>query len=182
MSEWTPFKILMKLICDEHDVTELDLKSASRLADHARARGELCWLVKSLTDMKFASIGRSLGGRDHSTIHTAISKVQRTIDENADYGLKMGELRSRGEAKISKLPGRTLAAKPNPDEVVTTETLSDPLVIARRILSRSQSTAPLNTDEMQALAQFAVTANAELKTARGLAQQVSGLMKNFGGQ
>lgn len=178
MNYWRPYKRILERICDEHDVTLLDLKSGSRLPEFVLARSEACWLAKSLTDMSLSNIGHGLGGRDHATVTNLINKAQAKVDNDPEYRLRMGELKSQLEVKIRGTGSRHQLVDGQP--VLQPEECKDPLGLARRILGRNASKNPLTTNELELLARRVLAADEELRHARGLATQMSGLLKQFG--
>lgn len=59
-----------------------ELKSKSRRQAIADARGLAMYLVRNLTDLSFADVGRLYGGRDHTTVMHACRKVATQLDHN----------------------------------------------------------------------------------------------------
>jgi chromosomal replication initiator protein len=73
-----PVKIadIMDVVADSHDLTVDQLKSKRRTQDLARARQIAMFIAREMTDASLNQIGRSFGGRDHSTVSHACQKIQ----------------------------------------------------------------------------------------------------------
>ncbi|WP_370436611.1 helix-turn-helix domain-containing protein [Microvirga sp. TS319] len=68
-----------------------DMKTERRTQSLVRARQIAMWLATEFTLMSLPSIGRSLGGRDHTTIlhgSRVVAKVAATITPGEDWGLQ----------------------------------------------------------------------------------------------
>jgi chromosomal replication initiator protein len=76
-----PVKIadVMSVVANAHDVTVDQLKSKRRTQDLARARQIAMYLARELTGASLNQIGRSFGGRDHSTVSHACQKIQGEV-------------------------------------------------------------------------------------------------------
>lgn len=66
-------------VCAKHNISLLDLKSERRFKWLAEARHEFCWRASRETPHSLVRIGRFLGGRDHSTVHSSIRRHQARI-------------------------------------------------------------------------------------------------------
>lgn len=68
-----------------------DMKTERRTQSLVRARQIAMWLATQNTLLSLPSIGRSLGGRDHTTIlhgSRVVAKIAATITPGADWGLQ----------------------------------------------------------------------------------------------
>lgn len=67
-----------------------DLVSKSRSANITDARHIAIYIIRKLTELSYDAIGKALGGRDHSTVMSAISKVEINIKtkKNTDADIK----------------------------------------------------------------------------------------------
>jgi len=70
-----------------------DLRSKSRSKDLSFARQVAMFLMKKVTDKSLRDIGEFLGGRDHSTVMHALSKIDlhRKTDMDFEHKLKKME-------------------------------------------------------------------------------------------
>ena len=74
-------EIIAKM-CEHYGVSKLDIKSERRTRDLVRLRHKMIWVVKKLTPLSYPQIGRHFGGRDHSTILNAVSRIDALIASN----------------------------------------------------------------------------------------------------
>jgi len=65
----------------EFKVSKTDIKSARRHGDIILPRHIAMFLAREMTGVSLPMIGRVFGGRDHSTIHNAIAKIKKHIDD-----------------------------------------------------------------------------------------------------
>ena len=59
--------------------------SKSRTKDIALPRQIVMYLCKNMTSLPLESIGRLIGGRDHSTILHGVNKVKDEFDKDKDF-------------------------------------------------------------------------------------------------
>jgi chromosomal replication initiator protein len=80
---------IQKLVCEHYKVQASDLLSKSRSRSIARPRQIAMSLARELTTKSLPEIGRAFGGRDHTTVLHACSKIEslRATDSrlNEDY-------------------------------------------------------------------------------------------------
>ncbi|KLK91400.1 hypothetical protein AA309_20065 [Microvirga vignae] len=68
-----------------------DMKTERRTQSHVRARQIAMWLATQFTLMSLPSIGRNLGGRDHTTVlhgSRVVAKMAATITPSDHWGLQ----------------------------------------------------------------------------------------------
>jgi len=65
------------------------LRSKERSKNLVLARQVMMFLMKKLTNKSLRSIGDFLGGKDHSTVKYAISKVEKKAKDQADFQKKL---------------------------------------------------------------------------------------------
>jgi chromosomal replication initiator protein len=61
------------------------LTGSSRKQHLVRARGTTIYLLRNLTNCSYREIGKSLGGRDHSTIRSAFENAQELLLDDVAY-------------------------------------------------------------------------------------------------
>jgi chromosomal replication initiator protein len=71
-----------------------DLLSERRTANIVRPRQVSVYLAKELTRLSLPKIGRSTGGRDHSTAFSSIKKIERLIASDADLRDRVNEIKA----------------------------------------------------------------------------------------
>ena len=51
------------------------------------------YLIRSLLDVPFTKIGSVFGGKDHSTVMSAVNKVEKMLKTNASYNTAIVEIK-----------------------------------------------------------------------------------------
>jgi hypothetical protein len=73
-------KFIRSGIARFYGLTADQLNGAQRNANIVRARHEAMWLISKCTGWSLVQIGKAFGGRDHSTVISAIRRHQERID------------------------------------------------------------------------------------------------------
>jgi hypothetical protein len=68
-------------VCAKHQVSLLDIIADRRDRISAAARQELCYRLSTETGMSFPQIGRTVGGRDHTTIMYNVRRHKARLQE-----------------------------------------------------------------------------------------------------
>ena len=84
---------VLKILAKNYSVSISDLKSHKRQKDIATTRQIAFYLMKKITFFSLKTIGEYIGGRDHSTVIHAITKVEKQLktDEHLTKKLKLLE-------------------------------------------------------------------------------------------
>ncbi|QDS96743.1 Chromosomal replication initiator protein DnaA [Adhaeretor mobilis] len=69
-------KEILAVVCRYLGIRQRELASSSRRKSLVQARGMVVYLARRLSSLSYAEIGRSLGGRDHSTVINAMKRVE----------------------------------------------------------------------------------------------------------
>jgi chromosomal replication initiator protein len=69
-----------------------DMLSPKRDASIVRARQVAMYLLKNATNMSLLEIGKSFGGRNHTTVMHSIKKVEGMMDKSADFTAEVERL------------------------------------------------------------------------------------------
>ena len=77
-----------------------DILSAKRNKFISHARQLAMYLARELTSSSLPQIGRAIGGRDHTTVIYAVSKIAGLITKDRDVYMQMQEITN----KIKKTP------------------------------------------------------------------------------
>lgn len=79
------------VVADFYRVSIDDLDKKKRTKEIAHARQVAMYLARNITDTSLPKLGQDFGGRDHSTVSSAIKKIeeQRKIDEKLANDLKL---------------------------------------------------------------------------------------------
>jgi chromosomal replication initiator protein len=75
------------------DVTPSELIARNRRPDVARARKVAIYLARELTGQSLPELGRRLGGRDHSTILSAVRSLSGDIERDGDLAQAVDKLK-----------------------------------------------------------------------------------------
>ena len=86
----TPAKIL-SYIAQKYNVPEEDIKSSKRTKDITAARHLTMYLIRTMLDMTFVSVGK-IFNRDHSTVMATIEKVDAMRKTNPEFDNTVNEL------------------------------------------------------------------------------------------
>lgn len=83
--EVTP-NLIIQVVSDHFGITPLDISSQKRTKEIVYPRQIVMYLCRNMTETPLQSIGRILGGRDHTTIIHGSEKI--AADMNKDENLK----------------------------------------------------------------------------------------------
>ena len=79
-----PVELIQHEVCRYFGVSKQDLIGASRTKAFAYPRQVAMYLCREMTDESLPKIGRAFGGRDHSTVMHANSKISKLINSDRD--------------------------------------------------------------------------------------------------
>jgi chromosomal replication initiator protein len=83
-------EIIQKFVADYYNLKMLDLKSRNNSKSVAMPRQIAMYLCKSLTHASLPEIGRSFGGKHHSTVIHSIRKVEDLRKNDRDFNTLIG--------------------------------------------------------------------------------------------
>src|SRR3954463_6771373 len=83
-------EIIQKFVADYYNLKLVDLKSRNNSKSVAMPRQIAMYLCKSLTHASLPEIGRSFGGKHHSTVIHSIRKVEDMRKKQADFNSLIG--------------------------------------------------------------------------------------------
>jgi chromosomal replication initiator protein len=83
-------EIIQKFVADYYNLKMLDLKSRNNAKSVAMPRQIAMYLCKSLTHASLPEIGRSFGGKHHSTVIHSIRKVEDMRKKDTDFNSLIG--------------------------------------------------------------------------------------------
>jgi chromosomal replication initiator protein len=81
---------IQKFVAEYYNLKLADLKSKNNAKSIAMPRQVAMYLCKSLTHASLPEIGRSFGGKHHSTVIHSIRKVEELRKKNADFNSQIG--------------------------------------------------------------------------------------------
>jgi chromosomal replication initiator protein len=79
---------VIKAVCNACDISEKDLLGQSRKREVVRPRHIAMYLLREETESSLMEIGRTLGGRDHTTVLNGVERIEKELEFNT-------QLRSR---------------------------------------------------------------------------------------
>jgi chromosomal replication initiator protein len=83
-------EIIQKFVADYYNLKVIDLKSRNNSKSVAMPRQIAMYLCKSLTHASLPEIGRSFGGKHHSTVIHSIRKVEDLRKKGPDFNTLIG--------------------------------------------------------------------------------------------
>jgi chromosomal replication initiator protein len=86
---------IQELVCERFSVTLDELTGERRSQNIVYPRQVAMYLSRELTDSSLPKIGKEFGGRDHTTVIHATSKIARLIREDRDVYNLVQELTAR---------------------------------------------------------------------------------------
>lgn len=76
----------------EFNVSQDSIKSKSHKQEIAFARQIAMYILREITDMSLPEIGREFSGKDHSTVHYSIKKIEDMMEENNMLKIRIDEI------------------------------------------------------------------------------------------
>jgi ATPase involved in DNA replication initiation len=71
-------------VADHYNCSASDILSNKRPKEIIIPRHMVMYLCRQMTDSTLQSIGKFLGGRDHSTVNSGINNILKLIDEDEE--------------------------------------------------------------------------------------------------
>ncbi|MGC6517353.1 MAG: chromosomal replication initiator protein DnaA [Candidatus Puniceispirillaceae bacterium] len=84
---------IQRHVSSHYNIRTNDMFSSRRAASIARPRQIAMYLAKDLTSLSYPAIGRSFGGRDHTTVMHAVKKIEQLIAEDSSLSADLDLLR-----------------------------------------------------------------------------------------
>ena len=88
-------KKIIKTVADYYGLTRQQITSKTRTKNIANARHISIYLCRKLLDIPYNKIGDEFGGRDHSTIISACSKVEKQIQKDSVYATAVSDIENQ---------------------------------------------------------------------------------------
>ncbi|HMN66945.1 MAG TPA: chromosomal replication initiator protein DnaA [Bdellovibrionales bacterium] len=86
---------IQKLVADHYKVRLPDMKSKTRTKPLVVARQVAMFLVKKHLDKSLVDIGRSFGGKDHTTVMNALRRIEDQLNKDSEIKRDIEELEGR---------------------------------------------------------------------------------------
>ncbi len=86
---------IINVVADYYNLSPTQLTGKIRTAQIALARHTAMYLCRDLLDAQYTKIGEAFGGKDHATVMSAISKVEKMLKTDPDSKKAMSEIKKR---------------------------------------------------------------------------------------
>jgi chromosomal replication initiator protein len=86
---------IQKLVADHFKVRLPDMKSKTRTKPLVTARQVAMFLIKKHLDKSLVDIGRSFGGKDHTTVMNALRRIDSQLHVDSEIKRDVDELEGR---------------------------------------------------------------------------------------
>jgi chromosomal replication initiator protein len=94
-----PIELIQLEVCRYFGIAKADLVGQSRSKGFAYPRQVAMYLSRELTDESLLKIGKAFGGRDHSTVMHATSKIANLINSDRDAFSQIHEITHQVKSK-----------------------------------------------------------------------------------
>lgn len=78
-------ELIINTVSEHLNISVSDIVSTKRSQDIANARQISMYLCRKYTDKGLKTIGDAFGGKDHSTVHSNIKKVEEMIEKDPEF-------------------------------------------------------------------------------------------------
>jgi chromosomal replication initiator protein len=92
-AQTTSIEEIQQQVAEGFGISRAELVGSSRAATPLRARQVAILLTREMTDLSLPQIGRLYGGRDHSTIHNSLRRIEAGIGEDSELAARVQQLR-----------------------------------------------------------------------------------------
>ena len=86
---------IQNVVAEYFNISVDDLKSKKRTNSVVRPRHIAMYLCREETDENLQKIGLEFGGRDHSTVSTAIDKIKEELETNETLNNMLKEIKTK---------------------------------------------------------------------------------------
>lgn len=86
---------IIEVVANYYNLTVSQLKGNVRTSQLALARHISMYLIRTMLDVPFKKIGQTFGGKDHSTVMSAVEKVESNLKTNPQLSQAIHEIQNR---------------------------------------------------------------------------------------
>ena len=86
-------KQVQKAVCDFYSLKNSDIRSKSRLKSVTMPRHVAMYLCREFTNTSLPEIGQAFGGRDHTTVMHAVSKIKDELEVNTQLYNEINQIK-----------------------------------------------------------------------------------------
>ena len=91
-SEDITIDLIQKKVANVYSISFSDMKSKKRAKNIALPRQIAMYIARNLTDFSTTEIGNEFGGKDHSTVIHAVSKIKTKYEEDDQFRQKLDKI------------------------------------------------------------------------------------------
>ena len=93
-ARYVDIRQIQKYVSEYYKLKVNDLKSKSRSKNVVLPRHVAIYLCKEFTSSSLPEIGKAFGGRDHTTVMYAVSKIRNEIEVNTQLYNEIREIKN----------------------------------------------------------------------------------------
>lgn len=86
---------IKELVADYFHVSVSDIDDKKRTKKIVTARHVAMFIARSVTNLSLPQLGDNFGGRDHSTVHSAIEKITEKMKTDSDLAAAIGDIKEK---------------------------------------------------------------------------------------
>ena len=86
---------ILNVVADYYNLSVAQLKGNSRQSQLAMARHISMYLIRTMLDIPFKQIGKIFGGKDHSTVMSAVEKCEKMLKTSPQFATAINQLQTR---------------------------------------------------------------------------------------
>ena len=90
-----PIELIQEEVGKFYGISVKELKGSRRIQNIVRARQVAMYLSRELTDNSLPRIGREFGGKDHTTVMHAYTKIQKSIEEDPSLNIEISNIKKK---------------------------------------------------------------------------------------
>lgn len=87
-------EIIIREVSKFYQIDEASLVGKNRSKDTVLPRQVAMYLIRELTNLSFPDIGRSFGGRDHTTVMHSVNKIEAQVKKQDDFKNQIKDIRN----------------------------------------------------------------------------------------
>lgn len=95
---------IQRFICQEFNISKVDLKSSRRTSNVVLPRQIAFWLCKNLTTRSLPDIGRRFGGKDHTTVLHGVRRIEALAQSDEAMRNRLAHLYAGLKTKYPQAP------------------------------------------------------------------------------
>ncbi|MFH0866313.1 MAG: chromosomal replication initiator protein DnaA [Bacteroidota bacterium] len=77
-------EMVQQMVCEHFKINQNELKNNKRTKNFVLPRQIAMYLIRTLTNHSLPEIGKSFGGKDHTTVLYACKKIEENMDHNSE--------------------------------------------------------------------------------------------------